>query len=150
MSYWHTFFTVKPVKINVAQPGIHFLYQRREKFVFFPFRLKNSAKTIFRRTASILVKWFKLIKCIRYTGSVSPRKKDTSGFFAVYPHTFFFFLNLQMPQNIIMWLKYNCLHKTRKFYSVFRILETVSYASWFGIFLHCNSALIWLRTVLYN
>ena len=134
---------------NKCRPaGDTFFVSTQEKNLF---SSRLGAKTIFRRTASSLVKWFKSIKCIRYTGSVSPRKKDTSGFFAVYPHTFFFFLNLQMPQNlIIMWLKYNCLHKTRKFYSVFRILETVSYASWFGIFLHCNSALIWLRTVLYN
>lgn len=84
-------------------------------------------------------------------GQLVPEKKIRQGSLQ-FTHTHSFFsLNLQMPQNlIIIWLKYNCLHKTRKFYSVFRILETVSYASWFGIFLHCNSALIWLRTVLYN
>lgn len=63
-------------------------------------------------------------------GQLVPEKKIPQGSLQ-FTHTHSFFLkNLQMPQNlIIMWLKYNCLHKTRKFYSVFRILETVSYAS---------------------
>ena len=63
-------------------------------------------------------------------GQLVPEKKIRQGSLQ-FTHTHSFFsLNLQMPQNlIIIWLKYNCLHKTRKFYSVFRILETVSYAS---------------------